>query len=201
MTAGVDMKQVRHDILNELAEKRTQSTADSERVGATMRGPELLHLIRQDGFANQAFDDIISTEINLESIKPGTIWDDIQEYIQENELSEKWAISENVDDADDIMDDDDAQAEKNKHIRITIQPDGIDGGEERDVVKGFDSETIVEIKFYQNGDSSARVHIQATKGDHAAWKQFFVNEDNGLKKQWIGNGTLIQHQTQELAVE
>jgi len=85
-----------------------------------MRGPELLHLIRQEGFANQAFDDIISCEINLDSIKPGTIWDDIQEYIEENELSEKWTLSENVDDADDIMDDDDAQAEKSKHIRITI---------------------------------------------------------------------------------
>lgn len=72
--------------------------------------------------------------------------------------------------------------------------------EERDVVKGFDTETVVEIKFYQNGENSARVQIQATKGDHAAWKQFFVNEDNGLKNQWISNGTLIQYQTAEIAV-
>jgi hypothetical protein len=89
--------------------------------------------------------------------------------------------------------DDDEGAQKAKHIRITIQPDGIDGGEERDVVKGFDTETTVEIKFYQNGESSARVLIQATKGDHAAWKQFCVNEDNGLKNEWIQNGTLIQY--------
>jgi len=80
------------------------------------------------------------------------------------------------------MDDDDAQAEKEKHIRLTIQPDGIDDSEERDEVKGFDSETVVEIKFFQKDADTARVHIQATKGDHAHWKQFFSNEDTGLKK-------------------
>jgi hypothetical protein len=108
MQANVDMKQVRHDILSEIAEKRTQSTADSERVAGGSRGPELLHLIRQTGFANQAFDDILSVDINLDTIKPGTIFDDIQEYIEVNELSEKWAIAECEDDADDIMDDDEA---------------------------------------------------------------------------------------------
>lgn len=82
MQAGVDMKTIRHDILNEVAEKRTQSTASSERIGQSMRGPDLLHLVRQDGFANQAFDDIFSCDINLETIKPGHIWDDIQDYIE-----------------------------------------------------------------------------------------------------------------------
>jgi len=52
MQANVDMKQVRHDILSEIAEKRTQSTADSERIAGSSRGPELLHLVRQTGFAN-----------------------------------------------------------------------------------------------------------------------------------------------------
>ena len=180
MQAGVDMKQVRHDLLNEVAEKRTQSTADSERIGGSSRGPDKLHLVRQKGFANQAFDDIIAYDINLETIKPGTIWDDIEEYILENELNEKWALEEVEDAADDIMDDDE-QTDKDKHIRITIQPDEISGEEERDVVKGFDVETIVEIKFYQKDDQTARVHIQAIKGDQAAWKQFFTDE-NGLKK-------------------
>lgn len=65
MQAGVDMKQVRHDLLNEVAEKRTQSTADSERIGATSRGPDRLHLVRETGFANQAFDDIMSYDVNI----------------------------------------------------------------------------------------------------------------------------------------
>lgn len=52
MSKGVDMKSVRHDILNELNEKRIQSTASSERQGMDSRGEELLHLIRQTGFAN-----------------------------------------------------------------------------------------------------------------------------------------------------
>jgi serine/threonine-protein kinase SIK1 len=51
-SSSVDMKQVRHDILSELSEKRTMSTADSERQSMGSRGPELLHLIRQTGFAN-----------------------------------------------------------------------------------------------------------------------------------------------------
>merc|ERR1712227_1045024 len=170
MQANVDMKQVRHDILSEVAEKRTQSTADSERVGGSSRGPALLHLVRQTGFANQAFDDIMAYDINIDLIKPGTIYDDVEEYIHENGLDEKWALTEEEDAADDIMDDDTEDAQKFKHIKLTIQPDGISGEEERDEVKGFDVETVVEIKFYQKDEQTARVHIQAVKGDHAHWK-------------------------------
>lgn len=79
------------------------------------------------------------------------------------------AAAECEDDADDIMDDDDTK-ERPKHIRITIKPSGISGAEERDDVKGFDTETIVEIKFFKKDESTARVQIQATKGDHAYWK-------------------------------
>ena len=68
----------------------------------------MLHLIRETGFANVAFDDILSYDINTETIKPGTIWDDLQDYIESNELTEKWALTEAEDDADDIMDDDEA---------------------------------------------------------------------------------------------
>jgi len=63
--------------LSELAEKRTQSTADSERMAASSRGPELLHLIRKTGFANMVYDDIMSYDMNTETIKPGTIYDDL----------------------------------------------------------------------------------------------------------------------------
>lgn len=116
----------------------------------------------------------MSYDINTDTIKPGTIWDDLQEYIESNELGEKWALTEAEDDADDIMDDETEGAQKAKHIRITIQPDGISGEEERDDVKGFDAETTVEIKFFKKDDTTARVHIQATKGDIAHWKQTFV---------------------------
>lgn len=75
--ANVDMKQVRHDILSELSEKRTASTAESERQSANSRGPERLNLIRETGFANVAYDDILSYDINIATVKPGTIFDDI----------------------------------------------------------------------------------------------------------------------------
>lgn len=52
MQGDINMKQIRHDILSELAEKRTQSTADSERIAGSSRGPERLYLIRETGFAN-----------------------------------------------------------------------------------------------------------------------------------------------------
>jgi hypothetical protein len=115
-----DMKSIRHDILTELAEKRTQSTADSERQAGSSRGPDRLHLIRETGYCNLAFDDIEAMEVLTDNIKPGVIWDDIEEYIEEKELKEQWALEEVEDAADDILDDDDASAEKPKHIRITI---------------------------------------------------------------------------------
>lgn len=37
-----------------------------------------------------------------------------------SELEGKWALTEEEDEADDIMDDDSGEAEKPKHIRITI---------------------------------------------------------------------------------
>lgn len=78
---------------------------------------------------------------------------------------EGWAVTEQDDDADDIMDNDDEEAEKAKHIRLTIAADNIDGAEERDVVKGFDSETVVEIKFFKVDETKTRVMINAIKGD------------------------------------
>ena len=160
------------------------------------RGPERLYLIREKGYANQAFDDIMAYEIP-NAIKPGMIWDDIEEYIDSNELKDKWALSENEDEADDIMDDDDAAVEKDKHIRLTIKPDTIDAGEERDEVKGFDAETTIEIKFFKKDEATSHVQIVVTKGDHAHWKQIFTKED-GLKSEWIKNGTMIQYQNPEL---
>jgi len=155
MQAKIDMKQIRHDILSELSEKRTASTASSERMADAMRGPERLYLIRETGFNNATFDDILSVDIMTDLIKPGTIYDDIQEYIETNEL-EKWTVDEVDDEVDDIIDDDEAET-KAKHIRLTIAKDEIDGAEERDEVKGFDSETVVEIKFFKVDDSTARV--------------------------------------------
>lgn len=76
--------------------------------------------------------------------------------------------------------DDDEQVDKNKHFRLTIKPDQIDAAEERDEIKGFDQETVVEIKFFKKDDSTARVLIQATKGDIPHWKRIFTDEA-GLK--------------------
>ncbi len=53
------------------------------------------------------------------NINPGTIFDDIQEYITDNNL-EGWAVDEQDDEADDIMDSDEKDEEKKKHIRLTI---------------------------------------------------------------------------------
>jgi len=46
MQTGFDMKQIRHDILTELQEKRSNSTAASSREGTAARGEECLELIR-----------------------------------------------------------------------------------------------------------------------------------------------------------
>jgi len=105
--------------------------------------------------------------------------DDLQEYIEENNLGEKWAVAEAEDVADDIMDDDN-QKEKSKHIRLTIKADAISGEEERDDVKGFDQDTTVEIKFFKKDDTTTRVNIQATSGDIPHWKNHFTSEI-GLK--------------------
>lgn len=86
------------------------------------------------------------------AIKPGMIFDDIEEYIESNELKDKWILTENEDEADDILDSDDAEVQKDKHLRLTIKADTIDDKEERDEVKGFDQETIVQIKFYKKDD-------------------------------------------------
>jgi len=61
-----DLKQIRHDILTELAEKRTQSTADSSREGASARDPERLYLVRETGYCNMAFDDVEAYEVQIE---------------------------------------------------------------------------------------------------------------------------------------
>jgi len=75
-------------------------------------------------------------------------------------LTEKWTLTENEDESDDIMDDDEEEGQtKSKHIRLAIKPDEIDGAEERDEVKGFDSETVVEMKFFKKDESTARVQI------------------------------------------
>ena len=75
-------------------------------------------------------------------------------------MTEKWTLTENEDESDDIMDDDEEEGQtKSKHIRLTIKPDEIDGAEERDEVKGFDSETVVEMKFFKKDESTARVQI------------------------------------------
>jgi len=72
------------------------------------------------------------------------------------------------------MDDDEETAEKPKHIRLTIKADAIAEGEERDDVKGFDQDTVVEIKFFKKDDTTVRVQIQPTQGDLAHWKQYFT---------------------------
>lgn len=94
--------------------------------------------------------------------------------------------------------DDDESTEKPKHIRITINSDAINDTEERDEVKGFDSQTVVEIKFYKKDKDTTRVQIVPTKGDINHWKQYFAKE--GLKDNWIQNGTLIQAMNPDIAV-
>jgi hypothetical protein len=95
------------------------------------------------------------------------------------------------------MDDDDAK-EKNTHIRITIPSDGINDTEERDTVKGFDYETVVEIKFFQKDDDTVRVQIQPTKRAVNHWQQYLTRA--AMKDNWIQNGTIIVHQNPEIAV-
>jgi hypothetical protein len=65
----------------------------------------------------------LCVDIDTGAIKPGTIYDDIEEYITDNNLKKQWAIDEQDDEADDIMDSDDKEEAKPRHIRLTIKAD------------------------------------------------------------------------------
>jgi hypothetical protein len=65
-------------------------------------------------------------------------------------------------------------------------------------VKGFDYETVVEIKFFQKDDDTVRVQIQPTKRAVNHWQQYLTRA--AMKDNWIQNGTIIVHQNPEIAV-
>jgi len=65
MKVPINMKEVRHDLLSQLAEKRigqTDSTKNTD--GNDKRGPEMLELIRQSGYVQKRkFNDMSEFEI------------------------------------------------------------------------------------------------------------------------------------------
>lgn len=77
MQTPCDMKQVRENILADLAEKETANTAASSREDVASRGDNMLDLIRQPASETlqlRKFNYMQDYDID---VTPGVIWDDL----------------------------------------------------------------------------------------------------------------------------
>lgn len=141
---NVDMKQTRHDILTELQEKRSNSTAASSREDTSVRGESCLELVRQDSVVQTGrFNDM--TDFDIEVV-PGVILEDLQDY-NESVLNGKMTVEKIGD----------------KCIKLTI-PDEEEGGE---------NHTIVKVKFFKIDDARTRVRFIRKTGDMQNWYNTF----------------------------
>lgn len=134
--ANVDMKQIRHDILTELQEKRSASTAVSSRDGTEVRGEACLELVKQNSVVQTGrFNDM--TDFDIEVV-PGVILEDLQDF-NESVFDGKMTV----------------EKIENKCIKLTI-PDEEEGGE---------NHTIVKVKFFKLDDARTRVRFIRKTGD------------------------------------
>jgi len=79
--SSFDIKQVRSDILGELADKRSQMTDVSSRQDAVSRGDKRLDLVRQSSFIDTRFNDMTDFDVTVD---PGVIWDDLNAFNEDN---------------------------------------------------------------------------------------------------------------------
>jgi len=144
MQGGVDLKGVRHDILVQLDDKRSNSTAATSREDTNVRGAEMLDLIREDAVQTGRFNDM--TDFDIEVV-PGLIFDDL-ELFNEEMFNKKMKV-EHV---------------ENKYIKLTI-PDE-EGGENA-------LDTVIKIKFYKLNEGKTRARFIRKQGDIQAWYKTF----------------------------
>jgi len=148
----VDMKQIRSDILNELAEKRSAQTQDTSREDVNSRGDAMLDLVRETSVVDLCrFNDMKDHDID---VVPGVIWDDINTF--------------NVEHCDSMM-----QIEKveGKCLKITLPGETGEDGTSNDLV--------VKVKFYKLASSDpeqasrTRVRFVRKRGDLEKWYSLF----------------------------
>lgn len=149
MQAAVNLKEIRSDILSQLAEQRSQATAESSREDVNSRGDTMLDLVRQVSVLDCCkFNDM--TDFDLEVV-PGVVFDDLNTYNAEH-MEGKLQI-EKID---------------NKCIRLTQPADGEDA-----------QELVVKVKFLKQGEGDeeglqrTRVRFVRKRGDLEQWYKMF----------------------------
>jgi len=148
MAGGVDMKGIRANILDELAEKRSQATADSSREDTVARGDQMLELIKEQSVIDFArFNDLTDFDID---VVPGVLWDDLNTYKaeQKNDLQVE-------------------KVEGKQYFKLTLN-----GNPEENT-----TDLVVKVKFFkQSGaDEEARTRVKfiRKRGDMAQWYTMF----------------------------
>lgn len=88
MAKEFDLKAIRQNILNEIAEKRSEQTTDSSRDG-TARGDAMLDLVKQTSVIGvRRFNDMTDFDIQ---VQPGVIWDELNNF-NEDLFEQKFEI-------------------------------------------------------------------------------------------------------------
>lgn len=154
MKDGVPMDKIRTNILSELAEKRSQMTADTSRDDVASRGDKMLDLVKQSSVINfRTFNDMTDHDID---VTPGVIWDDLNTFNEEH--LEGGLKIEKVD---------------GKHILMTLP------GEE-----GVSQDLVVKVKFLAIPDSErTRVRFIRKRGEIDRWYSMFKDmKDAGMEE-------------------
>lgn len=143
MKAAVDLKQVRHDILVELDDKRSNSTQATSREDCSVRGAEMLDLVKQEPVMGARFNDM--TDFDIE-VAPGLIFDDLNQANEEM-FEGKWKI-EHI---------------ENKHILMTLEmPEGSEA-----------QNMVIKVKFFKIDDTKTRARFVRKSGDIQGWYATF----------------------------
>ena len=78
MSGNHNLKQIRSDLLSDLAEKRSTSTNATSREDVNARGDGMLDLVRQTSALDHVkFNDMGDFDIEVD---PGVVWDDINNF-------------------------------------------------------------------------------------------------------------------------
>jgi serine/threonine protein kinase len=154
MQVPIDMKQMRENILSNIEEARTASTASSTRQDTTSRGDIMLDLIRQPASESLQLRKFNYMQEHDIDVHPGVIWDDLQAFNFEK-CSEKLQL-EKVD---------------GKYIKMVLPAEPSEDGAGVDLV--------IKVKFFEiekaNGENPGRTRVRFVKksGDMQQWYELY----------------------------
>ena len=149
MQKPIDLKKVRHSIMDKLHEIRSAKTADSSRESASSRGDPMLELVRDMsvlGLERYRFNDQTDFDVDCE---PGVVWDELNSF-NEDLFEGRLKIE--------------AHPEK-QHLTLALEDKA-------------SAPLLVKVKFYgleAGEEESRRLRIRFTKkrGDLAQWYEIF----------------------------